>query len=534
MRRYSLFSSGDANGFFALFLDNLVNLVTFYGILTMVFGFPGHIITQKMIPGTALGVMVGDLLFTWLAFRLAKKTGKDTITAIPLGLDTPSTIGIAFAVIGPAFLHYKANLGAEQGAIMAWYIGVSVVLWMALVKFISSFFGNAIQRIVPTAALIGSLAGVGVVWLAAYQFFRLMGNPSVGLISLSVVLLTLMSPYRLPAKFPGAAAAVLLGAIVYYAGMLGIPGIVSQPIHLTATPSLPSLPLGVFSVFMGDALRYLPIAIPFGLLTIIGGINVTQGARIVGDDYNTRTILLTDSLATLIGGLFGGVAQSTAYIGHSAYKKMGARAGYTLLTGILIGLGAYLGVIEFLVHLIPEVAVAPILIFIGFEIASLAYSASGEKHSMAVTFSIIPAILNYGYIQVKGLYEPVMGALQNLGQKYSSLQTELSTVIPPFFHGQYKILEAMGQGYILTAMIWGATAAYLADGKARHAVVALATGGVLAFFGVIHSATSTGEIYLPWSLPAGSNIPYHFSAAYLLSAAAILVMAAFSRTETEK
>ena len=36
---------------------------------------------------------------------------------------------------------------------------------------------------------------------------------------------------------------------------------------------------------------------------------------------------------TLVAGLCGGVAQSTPYIGQPAYKAMGARAGYTLLTG---------------------------------------------------------------------------------------------------------------------------------------------------------------------------------------------------------
>ena len=56
-----------------------------------------------------MGVLVGDLIFTVMAFRLARKTGRSDVTAMPLGLDTPSTFGAVFLIIGPA---YKAALGS--------------------------------------------------------------------------------------------------------------------------------------------------------------------------------------------------------------------------------------------------------------------------------------------------------------------------------------------------------------------------------------------------------------------------------------
>ena len=55
-----------------------------------------------MIPGTALGVLLGDLVYTWMAFRLARRSGRKDVTAMPLGLDTPSTFGVAFLVLMPA------------------------------------------------------------------------------------------------------------------------------------------------------------------------------------------------------------------------------------------------------------------------------------------------------------------------------------------------------------------------------------------------------------------------------------------------
>src|SRR5688572_33184540 len=94
---YRWAAPGDVNAFFGLMLDNVVNLALLAGILVFGFGFPAALVYGRMFPGTALGVLVGDALYTWLAFRLAKRTGRDDVTAMPLGLDSPSTIGMAVA-----------------------------------------------------------------------------------------------------------------------------------------------------------------------------------------------------------------------------------------------------------------------------------------------------------------------------------------------------------------------------------------------------------------------------------------------------
>src|SRR5262245_8825522 len=106
-------------------LDNVVNLALLGAILVGAFGFPAHLVYTKMFPGTAFGVLVGDLIYTWLAFRLARRTGRNDVTAMPLGLDSPSTIGMALAVLGPAFIAAKANMPAADAAIVAWQVGMA-------------------------------------------------------------------------------------------------------------------------------------------------------------------------------------------------------------------------------------------------------------------------------------------------------------------------------------------------------------------------------------------------------------------------
>ena len=149
---------GEITAFLALFLDNLGVLVFLSSILIFTFNYPADIILTRMIPGTAVGVFCGDLIYTWLAMRLAKKTGRSDITAMPLGLDTPSTIGLAYAVLGPAYI-------ATKDPILTWQIGMATLFMIGIVKIATSFIGGWVQRIIPTAGLLGSIAGVGLLLL---------------------------------------------------------------------------------------------------------------------------------------------------------------------------------------------------------------------------------------------------------------------------------------------------------------------------------------------------------------------------------
>ena len=92
MTKNRWFVAGDLNGFFGLMFDNLTVLSFLAAILIVVFKYPADIVYTKMFPGTALGVLFGNHCYTGMALRLRKRTGRADVTAMPLGLDTPSTI----------------------------------------------------------------------------------------------------------------------------------------------------------------------------------------------------------------------------------------------------------------------------------------------------------------------------------------------------------------------------------------------------------------------------------------------------------
>ncbi len=498
--RYRIFSVGDINAFFGLMLDNMSGLVIMAAILMGAFQMPREIVLYRMIPGSAVGVLFGDLLYTWMAVRLAKRTGNRQVTAMPLGLDTPSTFGMAFGVIGPTYL-------ASRDAIFTWQVGMATIVLMGVFKIFASFCGPALRRAVPRAGLLGSIAAVALLLIAYLPFLKLFASPVVGFLSLGIVLASLIARLKLPFRVPGAFAGVLCGTVAYY--LLGGAGLLPAGHHFL--PQLPelrfALPLPTFAFLhgLGKALTYLPLAIPFALATVVGGVDVTESAAAAGDDYSTRNILLVEGFATLLAGMCGGVIQSTPYIGHPAYKEMGGRAGYTLATALFIGLGGVFGYLSFFVDLLPEAAVAPILVFIGIEITAQAFEATPRRHFKAIALAFLPTIAYLVQIE-HGLM------LGNLGKKAADLSGELLV--------SYRTTLVLGNGFIVTSLLWGAAFASLLDHKLRGAAAFLLICAVATLCGVIHSPLESGAMFLPWAPP--EQFVWHLAAGYGVMALAFL------------
>lgn len=192
---YKWFRAGDLNGFFALMFDNVANLVILASILIRAFGFPADVVLYRMVPGTAIGVLAGDLFYAWMAGRLAQQTNRNDVTAMPLGLNAPSIVGMSFGVLGPGFL-------VTHDAWLAWKMGMAVTVLVGIFKIALSFFGNAVGRVVPRAALLGSIGGAGLALIAVLPLLKVYANPIPGLLALGVVLVTLVAKVRLPWRIP--------------------------------------------------------------------------------------------------------------------------------------------------------------------------------------------------------------------------------------------------------------------------------------------------------------------------------------------
>lgn len=520
----SWFVPGDLNGFFGLVVDNLSILGFIAAALIGIFGFPAEVIYTRMFPGTAFGVLVGNLIYTWMARRLAARSGRDDVTAMPLGLDAPTSIGMALLVLGPAFVGFKqAGLDEAAAADATWKLGMASLVVMGALKFVLSFAGDAVTRLIPRAGLLGSIAGTALVLMGFLPLIETLRSPLVGFMTLGLLLYVLVAKGRLPVKLPGVFVAFVFGTVLFYgfgAVGLGAPGFAwptPQPLRLV----LPLPTLG-FIEGLPHTVPFLPLLLPFGLLMIVGGINVSESARAAGDDYRTRDILLAEAFSTLVAGFVGGVAQTTPYIGQPAYKHMGARSGYTLLTGLFIGLGGMLGIVSGLVQWLPLAVLAPIIVYVALDITTQAFQATPSKHATAMVFGFLPPIAYMLSIKTgnPAWIDPARHA-------------ELASALDGHGLPELAVIVTLGNGFIMTSMIWTSAVAAMVDGRLRRAAAFLLGGAALALFGIIHSVDPRGGVYLPWALEGLQKIiAWQFIGAYV-GLAALLILLSLQRDPVE-
>jgi adenine/guanine/hypoxanthine permease len=491
---------GDWNAFFGLALDNTTQLVILSSLLIGVFKFPPDLVLHRMVPGTAAGVLIGDLVYTAFAIRLMRRTGRDDVTAMPFGIDTPSLFGLVFGVLGPAML----LTGDPE---LAWKIGMTVTVAMGALKFVLSFAGDHVRQLVPRPALLGSLAGVAALLIAFLPALKVFADPLVGLISLTIVLTALLGQVRLPWGIPGAFAAVLAGSSIFWIRAAAGAGSASLAAPAAALALAIPWPTLSWVPVISEALPYLSLAVPFALATVIGGIDNTESAIAAGDEYRARDILLTEAVATMAAGMCGGVIQNTPYIGHPAYKAMGARSGYTLATALVVGVGAAVGLISALVSVVPEAAVAPILVFIGLEITAQAFIASPPRYAPAIVISLIPATAALLLIEVDQF-------LAAAGRKVSELTVQGQAA--------FGTLLVLGNGFVVTALLWGWALVSIIDGRLGRAAAVFGGCAAATLFGLMHSPLPSGAVFWPWQ--PGQSEPFLLAAAYGMGAAALLLL----------
>jgi adenine/guanine/hypoxanthine permease len=362
-------------------------------------------------------------------------------------------------------------------------------------------------------------------------------HPIAGMVALGLILATLTARWQFPRQIPGALGAVVIGCMIYYG--LYLVGFGPGPGSGEAQPELAIravLPVPIadwlswFRESSSDAIRYLPVAIPLALATVVGGIDCTESAASAGDDYPTGQIIAAEGLATLVGGLFGGVIQSTPYIGHPAYKAMGARSAYTLATAIFVGAAGIFGFFDWIFFFIPKAVIFPILIFVGLEITSQSFHATAVRHYPAVALACVPAL---AYLAVLA-YKQVAPDMKPFAELLPSTQHWIQTVT----------VLAGGGGFIVTSLLWATALAHMIDGRIRPLVATLLTAAVFSWFGIIHSPLAESPIKGPAAVVreleaqgragvSAQQTPYHWAGAYVLMAISLLALHRFGTHPNE-
>jgi AGZA family xanthine/uracil permease-like MFS transporter len=166
---------------------------------------------------------------------------------------------------------------------------------------------------------------------------------------------------------------------------------------------------------------------------------------------------------------------NAVYIGHPGWKAMGGRIGYSAATGVMVILMSWLGIVSFMLALIPVVAISPILLYIGMLIGAQAFQESPKSHAPAIILALTPHLAAWGKLQIDnaltaaGTSAAAVG-LDKLGQ---------TGVI-------YRGLQVLGGGAILAGLILGAIGVFVIERQFLKAAAFSLAGAVLTFFGFIH------------------------------------------------
>jgi AGZA family xanthine/uracil permease-like MFS transporter len=460
---------GDWDAFLTLGTDNLAKIVILPAILIGTFHFPSQVVFGQIMPGLGLTLLVGLSIFAAMGARLAAKEGRQDVTALPYGVSTPALFVYLFAIIGPVYF-------STGDALLAYRIGLGAAFVEGLIELSGAVIGPWIQRITPRAGILGTVAGVAIVWIAMIPMAIIFANPLIGLVALFVVLMGLLGGFQFPFRLPAGLVAIGLGIVLGF-----VTGDAS--IRFDDVAFHPPLPV-VGDLWAGLRLilgrpEMLAIVIPIGVYNVIETTGNVESAQTAGDAYDGRACQLFDGLGTCLGAVFGSPFPTTVYLGHPAYKEMDGRIGYVLLTGLFLFVAALAGLFAFLQHLIPAAAISPLLVFVGIVMVQYAFQAVPLGHGVAIALAMVPHIADLLKKQLDG----TMLEIFQEGSASSELMARLAD-------NQGVYLQSYGllsRGAIITGLLWGSILAFLVDRDLQRATRFSLLATVLSLVGLIHA-----------------------------------------------
>ncbi|TVR49055.1 MAG: xanthine/uracil/vitamin C permease [Rhodobacteraceae bacterium] len=492
---YRLVSRGDFSAFWALFTDNLISLMVLAGICQFVFQMPADIVYGRIVPGAAVAIIAGIAVYVALARRLAHKTGRD-VTALPYGISSPVMFVYLFGVIGP--IYWSTN-----DPVLAWQVGIGAGFMGGIVAALGAIIGPFLKRVTPRAGMLGTLCGIALVFIGTVSLATIFENPFIGFASLIIILWGVVGRFRLPGNIPAGLLALLVGTTVaLITGQASI-STDGRGVYLPM-PYFGDLFAGLQHLFANPELFL--VLVPVQIYNFIETMNNVESAEAAGDSYPVAVCQVTDGAGTMVGALFGSPFPTTAYIGHPAYKRIGAHAGYVIGVAVVIPLGAFLGLLAFLDNLIPVAAAAPVLVFVALSLITNSAHAVKTEHMAAITIATMPHVSAFLLIQ----WGAMLGAMAAVGASGvpdlgdAELTAALAMEGVPFA-GHL----ALSQGAILTGLIWGAIVASVIDGRFTNAAGFAAAAAAMSLVGIIHAPG------LQWPAINGVSAGYMIAAAFL-------------------
>lgn len=494
------FTSGDIGGLAYSLTNNIVNFIIVIATLTAL-GWSNDLIYGKAIPGMSIGLMASGIYYAFMAHRLAKKEGRSDVTAMPSGVSTPAMFVFLYGVITPLSYVIDDPEIVWSAAVAACFIG-------GFVEFLGGFLGPWLKRALPRAALLGTVAGIGFIWMATQGLFDVYRDPVLGLPIMLLAVAGLFGGYMFPGKIPPLAVAIIGGIV--YAACLGR----LQPDFSGVGFFFPNPANTIQALLSGFVVvaPYLAVIIPIEIYNFIETMDNVESANAAGDNYNVREAQFADGCCTMLSALFGGVVPNTVWLGHPGLKKAKAGAGYSWISGIILGAAGIFGFFSFINSMVPPAVCAVTFLWCAVIMVCQGFKEVKVKHYAAVAIAMIPSVADYLYSQVTS----ALGGAANIWTEVSAsgLNDFAPDVVEKLIGGgvMWNGVPGIKAGAIIVGLIWGGATAYIIDKRLDRAGYIFLGGAVLSLFGFIHSASIT----FAWTSP--------FMIGYLVMAAMSFVL----------
>lgn len=521
------------DGFFGLAIDNLVQFLLIVGLCTGVLGFSISLLLGTVLPGAALSIVVGNICYSYQAQRLSRQTGRKDVTALPYGINTVSLFAYVFLIMLPVELEAKATgASPEQASIIAWRAGLAACFLNGFIELAGALIADRVRKATPRAALLSTLAGIAISFIAIDFAIRTFQMPLVAILPLGVILATYFSRTKMPFRIPGGAWALGLGTAAAWI-LTAVPGA-----HTPVTPaglSDAARNVGFYAPIpvVGDlimglrhplTLQFLvPVILPMSLFNVLGSLQNIESAEAAGDSYPTAPSLTINGVGSVAAACFGSCFPTTIYIGHPGWKALGARTGYSVLNGVFFCLVALFGLTHIISAVIPIEAGMAIVLWIGVVITAQAFQATPGEHAPAVALGLFPAIAGWGLLIVT----QTLGAA-NIVSGNANLATQVLAQPAAFYQSGLQLdgIVAISQGFMLTSLFWSAAGASLIDRKFYVAAIWMSMGAVASYFGFIHAGrlSPSGGVY-----EIGWATGWRWAVGYLLCAGFFALLGLWAR-----
>jgi len=444
------------------------------GLLRFVLKMPDSLVFGRILPALGLMMALSTLYYAWLAYELARKTGRGDVCALPSGVSVPHMFIVTFVIMLPISM-------ATGDPLKGWEAGLAWVFIQSIILMLGGFIAPYIRKVTPRAALLGTLAGVSIAFISMRPAMEMFMTPVIGLTCFAIILVSWFGGLRYPRGIPAGLVAIAAGTIIAWGStLIGLPlgGMGLDKLAQAFSSfgfAVPVPAIGhVFSGFQFLGI-ILVTAIPFGIYDLVEAMDNVESAEAAGDHYPTTRVLSADGVISMIGCLMGNPFINAVYIGHPGWKAMGGRIGYSALTGVMVLVLAWFGVIALLTALIPVVAIAPILLYIGMLIGAQAFQTTPVAHAPAVVLALTPHLAAWA----KTLLDGALGAA---GTSAAQVGLDKLAQVGVLYHG----LEVMAGGAIITGLVLGAIGVFIVEKKFLNAAAFAGGGALLTFFGFMH------------------------------------------------